>query len=150
MDDQVRKKIFLQAAGCMQNLVGGSGHLACYYLDEATFTITSVRELGGGLTEYGFSAEATLETEFSEYVEAAPPDEPPPADPPAGEPGPDDPLMVEPAAWEMVAADGREKVSATLVLDADLGLALDDQGRVRLGGYTCLPPSFWHPDHQPD
>ncbi len=148
MDDQTRKKVFLQAAGCMENLVGGSGHLASYHLDEATFTITSVRDLGDGLTEYGFSAEASLETEFSEVAEEAPPPDPAPTDSPAAEARPGDPLMVEPEVWDMVAADQREKVSATLVLDADLRLALDEQGRVRLGGYTCLSPSIWHPDHQ--
>lgn len=130
MDEAKRKRVFLQVAGCMENLVGGSGHLTTYYLDAESFVITGIRELGGGLTEFAFSARATAQTEFMEVAEEPPPDPDPEMEP-----------------IDMAAA-GPIAVSSAIVLDEAGNLALDDEGNVRLAGYTCLRPALWHPDHR--
>lgn len=132
MDEATRNRVFLQAAGCMENLVGGSGHLTSYSLDPESFVITGTRSLGGGLTEFAFSAQATAETEFMEVCEEPPPDE-----------AFDDDM-------EPVAAfpAGPISVSSAIVLDEAGNLALDNDGNVRLTGYTCLSPALWHPDHR--
>jgi len=135
MGEVTRDEVFLQAAGCMENLVGGSGHLTSYHLDAESFVITAARPLGDGLTEFAFSALATAESEFMDAAE----------EPPVGEPAD---AEMEPAGAVAAVPAGPVRVSAAIVLDEAGNLALDDDGNVRLTGYSCLPPSLWHPDHR--
>lgn len=69
MEEDIKKKVFRQVRKCMQNLVGGSGHLGGYFISEDDFHITGTEELPGHLTQYHFNVKGELETEFTEYTE---------------------------------------------------------------------------------
>jgi len=148
MDEESRKKIFREAAGCMDNLVSSSGHLTSYSLDWESFEISGVEPYGNDLTEFSFSANATAQGEFMSG-----PQDPEDWEPATGEdagPGGMDPDMMEMSGIEPVMVDpmGEElvPVSSSIVLDAQLRLALDENGNARLKGYACLPPAHWHPE----
>jgi len=76
MDAEIKKKIFDQMQRCLMNLVGGSGHLACFHIVADTFQIARVERLADDLTEYHFTAQAYRESEFTVTIEDEP--EPPP------------------------------------------------------------------------
>jgi hypothetical protein len=75
-DAQIREKVFRQVRHGLQDLVGGSGHLASLHILEPSFRIAAVEKLPGGLTEYYFTALAHRESEFTIAREDQP--EPPP------------------------------------------------------------------------
>lgn len=109
MSEDIGDKVRRQVQRCLESAIGGSGHLAAVYLDAESFQLKASRALGGGLTEYSFSAAAFYETELEicESDGAAP----------AGTP-----------------------VAGSIVLDADLQLARDEQGRARIAPWRCLDP----------
>ena len=115
--DETERRVFKQVRRCMQNLVGGSGHLAAYHISEDSFQITSRTDLGDGLTAYEFQGLAGYESEFTVACE------------------PD----LDPAPW---AADREqlEEVAGRIVLDESFSLTRDESGRVRLDPWKCLDP----------
>ncbi|MBN2619970.1 hypothetical protein JXB22_02680 [candidate division WOR-3 bacterium] len=60
------RKIFQQLQNCLENVVGGSGHLACYSMIPDTFKITKVEPSSKNAQEYYFTAQAYLESEHEE------------------------------------------------------------------------------------
>jgi hypothetical protein len=75
-DARTKEKVFDQVRRCLMNLVGGSGHLACFHIVSDTFRITKIEEISDDLTEYHFSARTYRESEFTVAAEDEP--EPPP------------------------------------------------------------------------
>lgn len=73
MDREIKGKIFDQAQRCLENLTDASGNLASYDMKADTFAIAEALDLGGGLTEYTFKAEAAYKSEFKIYDEDNPP-----------------------------------------------------------------------------
>jgi hypothetical protein len=115
IDAETRRKVFAQLRRCMENLVGGSGHLACYYLDEGSFELSPPRELGDGLFEWAFSVRGWLETEFTVHRSV--------------EQGP--------------APDAAMQLSGAIVLDSRCQIVLDEEGRARLSPWRTLAPEHW-------
>ena len=69
MNKQITEKVFRRVQSCMNALVGGSGHLAAFYLIEESFRITKTKEVGGKGIQYHFTALAYRESEFTEYTD---------------------------------------------------------------------------------
>ncbi|MBI2900076.1 MAG: hypothetical protein HYY17_07815 [Planctomycetes bacterium] len=65
--EHFREAVLRKVSLCLGYLVGGSGHLASLGVASDTFRITRADDLGGGLTEYHFEAEAMYESEFTVY-----------------------------------------------------------------------------------
>ncbi len=119
----LRRAVLERVRRCMDNLVGGSGHLGAYVLQRDSFEITWVEPLEGGQRRFHFRVIGSLLSEFAcaEAVEDGP---------------------AEPDPW----APGPEQLEGSLVLDEDLGIALDGDGRVQLRPWRTLDPQFWlHP-----
>jgi hypothetical protein len=68
------RKVFQQIQNCLENVVGGSNHLACFSMIPDTFKITRVEPFGNNAQEYHFTAKAYLESEFTVYEEGQKPE----------------------------------------------------------------------------
>lgn len=118
--------VFTRVQRCMENLVGGSGHLASYRLRRDTFELTETSDLGDGLTEYRFTVEGVRVSEFTDPATS----------------GDDSASHPEGA--------GKDMLRGTIVLDADGELALDEDGRARFGPWRTLDPELWPGDEEWD
>lgn len=65
MDINDLRKIYQQIQNCLENVVGESGHLACFSMIPDTFKIMKVEPHGENAQEYHFTARAYRESEFT-------------------------------------------------------------------------------------
>lgn len=112
-------RVFERVRACLENLVGGSGHLSSYHLDRESFEVVGRRGLEDRLTEYDFVVDGVRLSEFEGESEDNPPSK---AD--------DDPSDVE-------------HLEGAIVLDTDGDLVTDESGRVRVPPWRTLDPEFW-------
>lgn len=137
--DAVTRAVWQKVQACMNNLVGGSGHLGSYTLDAASFAVTAAQPAGYGLTAYTFTVRGTADTEFSGGGAA-------------GLPEPRS--LAEHLDWltngvpcaalaVMHAGAAPETLAGTIVLDDRGELTRDEQGRIRIAPWRCLDPALW-------
>jgi len=69
MDVEDLRKIFQQIQNCLENVMGGSGHLASFSMIPDTFKILQVEPYGDTAQKYHFSAKAYRESEFTVHEE---------------------------------------------------------------------------------
>lgn len=67
------RKVFQQIQNCLENVVGGSGHLASLSMIPDTFQITKVEPYKNNAQKYHFTAKAFRESEFTVYEEGQKP-----------------------------------------------------------------------------
>lgn len=68
-------EVFREISDCLQDLPGGSGHLASFDLDASSFQILRAEDLGNGMTEIHFTVRGEYVSEFTEYGSDHPPRE---------------------------------------------------------------------------
>jgi hypothetical protein len=68
------RKVYQQVQNCLENVVGGSGHLASFSMIPDTFKIIKTEPVGDQGTRYYFSAKAFRESEFTVYEEGKKPE----------------------------------------------------------------------------
>lgn len=72
INERIRLQVLERVGGCFSCLIGGSGHLATYFIDASTFQVDRVEKIDAGRTRYHFSAVARYESEFTVYDENTP------------------------------------------------------------------------------
>ena len=68
------RKVFQQIQSCLENVVGGSGHLASFSMLPDTFKVIKTEPHGDKGTKYYFKAKAYRESEFTVYEEGKRPE----------------------------------------------------------------------------
>jgi len=137
-DDAVTDDVvFGRVQACLRNLVGGSGHLASYDLVRESFAVTATRDVDDGGIEYAFDV---LGARVSEFTAIAGDDDGRTSDDGGG-------TNEDEGGRTAVDDPDLEALSGAIVLDEAGGLAVDDEGRVRLTPWRTLDPSLWsNPD----
>lgn len=106
-----QRVVFDRVRRCLEQVGGGSGHLASYHLDPETFVITARDQLGADEIEYAFTVEGYRLGEFETADDSSQPSSVP-------------------------DHEAAERLEGTIVLDADGDFTTDRDGRVRIDPWT--------------